>query len=116
MKKFNFSYDEVNDDLFVYLEDNKSKGAVEMGNFVFDFDEQENLVAIQIFEASKILSKIISKIIELTKIREIKAEITNFRNMTAMKIKISTDSSVGEGIIAIPSIKEHSPALIEKNK
>jgi len=111
MKDFNFSYDNENDDLFIYIEGAKSKGAVELGNFVFDFDEKENIVAIEIFEASKILSKLISKIIELTKIKEIKAEVINFRNMNAMKIRIETDSGQAEGTIIIPKIKMESPAL-----
>ncbi len=111
MKNFNFSYDKNNDDLFICLGNAKSKGAVEIGNFVFDFDEKENVVAIQIFEASKVLSKLLSKFVELTKIKEMKADITNFRNMTAMKIKIITDSEDAEGVIIIPKIKQQSPAL-----
>ena len=41
MKTFDFSYDEDNDDLFIYLPGAKSAGAVEMGDFVFDFDKNE---------------------------------------------------------------------------
>ena len=111
MKKFEFDYDEGNDDLFVYLPESKSKGAVEIGNFVFDFDEQENLVAIEIFEASKILSKLVSKFIELSKITQLKAEIINFRNMAAVQIKITTNSGQETANITIPRIKEESPAL-----
>jgi len=112
MKDFNFSYDNSNDDLFIYIEGAKSKGAVELGNFVFDFDEKENLVAIQISEASKILSKLISRIIEITKIKEIKADIISFRNMNAMKMIIKTDSEKAEGTIIIPRLRGSSPALI----
>jgi len=112
MKDFNFSYDDSNDDLFIYIEGAKSKGAVELGSFVFDFDGEENLVAIQISEASKILSKLISNIIEMTKIKEIKAEVINFRNMNAMKIIIETESGKAEGTIIIPMIKDSSPALM----
>ena len=39
MKEFKFSYDEGNDDLFVYLDGSKSEGAVEIGDFVFDFNK-----------------------------------------------------------------------------
>lgn len=111
MKEFNSSYDEENDDLFVYLKGTKSKGAVELGNFVFDFDEDENLIAIQIFDASQVLSKLISKVIELTNITKIEAEATKFRNMNVIKIKITTDKIKAEAPIIIPSLKVRSPSL-----
>lgn len=57
MVKVKFSYDKENDDLFIYLPKSKSAGAIELGNFVFDFDENGKLVAIQIINASKVFSK-----------------------------------------------------------
>jgi len=112
MKDFKFSYDKENDDLFVYLPGKKSKGGVEIGNFVFDFDEKENLVAIQIFEASQVLSKLLSKILELAKIKELRADIINFKNMAAVKLRIITDSEQETANIIIPRIKqEENPAL-----
>lgn len=111
MREFKFSYDEDNDDLFIYLPGIKSKGAVEIGNFVFDFDEKENLVAIQILEAKQVLSKLLSKIIELARIKELKANVINFRNMTMIRLEISTDSEKESINMPIPRIKEQSPAL-----
>ena len=111
MENFKFSYDNENDDLFIYLESKKSEGAVEMGNFVFDFDKDENLVAIQISEASKVLSKFISKIIELSKIKNVKIEVVNFRNMTAIRMFIETDKEKIMAPIIVPRIKQTSPAL-----
>jgi uncharacterized protein YuzE len=112
MKEFEFNYDKKNDDLFIYLPNKRSKGAVEIGNFVFDFDEKEDLVAIQILEASEILSKLVSKILELTKIKSIKADIINFRNMAFIRIEITTGSAVERVSMPIPRIKrEKSPAL-----
>ena len=112
MKEFKFSYDKSNDDLFIYLPDKKSVGAVEMGNFIFDFDNNENLVAIQILEASKVLSKLVSRILKLARIKKLKVEIFNFRNMATVKLKIITDSEQETFNIIIPRIKqENSPAL-----
>jgi len=111
MKDFKFSYDGDNDDLFIYSPDSKSKGAVELGNFVFDFDEKENLVAIQILEASKVLSKLVSKIIEIARIKGIKVGIINFRNMAFVKIELSTQTDKETISMPIPRIKEKSPAL-----
>lgn len=111
MKKFKFSYDKENDDLFIYLPKSKSAGAVELGNFIFDFDKDGNLVAIQIIEASKVLSKLVSEIKELTKIKSIKADIVNFRNMAFVRVKISTNNFEEKVTISIPFLKEKSPAL-----
>jgi len=111
MKPFKFSYDKENDDLFIYLPDSRSAGAIEIGNFVFDFDEKENLVAIQIFEASKVFSKLVSKIFELSKIKEFRADIINFRNMAMIKLEIFADSGKETANITIPRIKEKSPSL-----
>ena len=111
MKDFAFDYDEENDSLFIYLPDKKSSGAVELGNFVFDFDENEKLMAIEILDASKTLSRVLSKIVELTKIDELKAEVTDFRNMASIKISIKTPSENETAVIILPNIKEKSPAL-----
>lgn len=111
MERFNFSYDEENDDLFVYLEGKKSAGATELGNFVLDFDNKGNLVAMQIVDASKTLSKILSKMIHLTKIKEMHLNIINFRNMEAIQFRITTDLEREEANIIIPNIKEKSPVL-----
>ena len=61
MEKFSFNYDVENDDLFVYLKGKKSSGAIELGNFILDFDNKGDLVAMQILNVSEVLSKIISK-------------------------------------------------------
>ena len=47
MQKFNFDYDQNNDSLFLYLADQKSKGSVEFGDFVFDFNSKKELVGME---------------------------------------------------------------------
>lgn len=111
MEKFKFDYDSNNDDLFVYLEGKKSAGAVELGNFVLDFDSKGDLVAMQIFNVSEVLSKVLSKIIEVSRIKEIKIEIVNFRNIDAIKFSISDNKAEGTANILIPHIREKSPVL-----
>ncbi len=111
MEKFNFDYDSENDDLFIYSEGKKSSGAVELGDFILDFDEKGDLVAIQITNVSEVLSKIFSKMIEISKIKEIKVQIINFRNMDAIRFNIS-DNKIEEKVnILIPHIREKSPVL-----
>lgn len=113
MKNFIADYDEENDSLFAYLENSKSQGAVEMGDFVFDFGKKGNLVAIEIFNASEILESILEKTIKLSKITEFKVEIFNFRNnRTSIRFRISDDSKSEFANIIIPRVIEKSPALI----
>ena len=111
MEKFNFDYDAGNDDLFVYLDGSKSEGAVEIGDFVFDFNKDKNLIAIQILTASEILSKLLSKIISLAQIKNIKADIINFRNMEAINLEVEFEGGKEKIPIIIPRVKEGSPVL-----
>ena len=111
MNDFKFSYDEKNDDLFIYLEGKKSAGAIEIGDFVIDFDKDENLVAIEVINASEVLSKLISKVISLTKIKSIQANIIQFRNMNAIDIQVELHGGKERFPIIIPTIKQGSPAL-----
>ncbi len=111
MQKFNFDYDLENDDLFIYLEGKKSSGAIELGNFVLDFDDKGDLVAIQIINASEVFKKILSKVTEINNLKKIEADIINFRNMEAIKFRVLTDSDEETVNILIPHIKEKSPVL-----
>lgn len=111
MKTFDFSYDEDNDDLFIYLPGAKSAGAVEMGDFVFDFDKNENLVAMQIMNVSEVLSKLISKIVSLKKIKSVRTTIVSFRNMKMISLEVEFDNRKERVNIAIPRVTETSPAL-----
>lgn len=111
MEKFDFSYDSANDDLFVYNKDRKSKGAIELGNFILDFDNSGNLVAMEITDASKVISKLVSKIVQLSRIKQMNVEIVNFRNMDAIQFEIITDAQNFKANVLVPNIREKSPAL-----
>jgi len=111
MKEFKIDYDEENDSLFVYLEDSVSQGSVEMGNFVFDFDKNGNLKAMEILEASKTLRSILLRVIELSRIKEFKAEVINFRNMASIRFSISDDNYTENGNFVIPRRIEKSPSI-----
>ncbi len=50
--------------------------------------------------------------IEISKIKEIKMEIVNFRNMNAIKFSISDNKIEEKTSILIPHIREKSPVLI----
>lgn len=54
MAKFKIDYDRESDDLFLYFE-RKSKGSVEIGNLVLDFDHKGKLVGIEFLNAVQFL-------------------------------------------------------------
>src|SRR3989339_486441 len=85
---------------------------VKMQDFKFDFDGKGNLVAMEIFNASEILKIVLSRMIELAKIKEFKIEIFNFRN-NRTSIRFSIDDGIKREFanIIIPRINEKSPAL-----
>lgn len=111
MKQFNFHYDSENDDLFVYLKGTRSDGAVEAGNFILDFNKKEELVAIEIAEASQVMKAVLSRIIELSSIKEFKAEMTKFRNIASIRFSITDKSGQETANILIPRIMRNSPTL-----
>jgi uncharacterized protein YuzE len=112
MQEFKFDYDKENDSLFVYLDGSKSNGAIEVGDFVFDFDKSGNLVAIEIFNASEIFKEVLSKMIELSKIKEFKVEIFNFRNnRTSIRFGISDGVEKESASIIIPRMAKKSQVL-----
>ena len=112
MKEFKFDYDEENDDLFIYLEGAFSDGAVELGDLVLDFDSKGNLVAMEIINASTFFSKLVSGVFEISQIKSLEVEIVNFRNMSALQLKISTPLQKYFQTILIPRIVQESPALL----
>ena len=111
MEKFDVDYDIENDSLFLYLKDKKSNGAIEMGNFIFDCDNRGDLIAMEVLEASEIFKTVLYKMIELSKIKEFRADIVNFRNKNnIIRFNIETDSVNERGSIIIPKVIE-SPAV-----
>jgi len=109
MKKYKFDYDKDNDDLFIFEDGKKSAGAVEVGNFVIDLDEDENFVGLEITDAYEVLSKLFSKMVELSKITDLSVDAINFRNMASLKLKITVGSNTETANIILPSIKNKNP-------
>ena len=114
MKKFNFSYDKKNDDLFLYHPTSKSTGSVEIGDLVLDFNNKKKLVGIQISKASNFLKELITEknISDILKsLQECKVEIKNKNNILIIKMHLFGKNKEITPIISMPSINEPSPAL-----
>lgn len=111
MKELKFDYDQKYDDLFVYS-DKKSDGSIEIGDFIFDFTDEGELVAFQIQNALKNLRKIAEKPFDnLDKLKSCKIEIDSIRNFFVLKIVLTTENDVIYSNIVVPSIKGKSPVL-----
>ena len=117
MQKFNFNYDSDNDDLFLFSPKSKSRGSVEFGNIIFDFNSRKQLVGIQLMNASKILKDMIKeKSIDnmnhfLENLKDCHVEIKDNSNMLIVKFLLISDIQEIEPILSVPKITESSPAL-----
>ena len=117
MQKFKFSYDKESDDLFLYNPKSKSKGSVELGDLVFDYNNKKELVGIQIMNATKLVKNILNdKDIEIIKetlynLKECKVDIKAQNKLLIIKIFLSSKINEISPILPIPRIHETSPAL-----
>ena len=117
MQKFNFDYDSDNDDLFLSSPKSKSRGSVEFGNIIFDFNSKKQLVGIQLMNASTILGDMIKeKSIDdmkqfLEKLKDCCVDIKDNSNMLIVKFLLISDLQEIEPVLSVPKITESSPAL-----
>ncbi|MCK4670247.1 MAG: DUF2283 domain-containing protein [Nanoarchaeota archaeon] len=116
MQKFNFSYDKENDDLFLFSPKSKSKGSVELGNIIFDYNHKKELVGIQIMKASKLMkdmANVSTNVIKdvLNDLKDCKVDAKLKNNLLIVKIYLFSKSKKVSSVISIPRIVESSPAL-----
>ena len=117
MQKFNFMYDSDNDDLFLYSSKSKSRGSVEFGNIIFDFNSRKQLVGIQLMGASKILGDMIKeKSVDnmklfLETLKDCRVNIKDNSNMLIVKFLLVGKSQEIEPVLSVPKIDESSPSL-----
>lgn len=115
MRKFIVDYDRESDDLFIYRAATKSKGSIEIGSFVLDFDEKFDLVGLEFMGASVFFSDLIKKF-KITKemlgnITDCKVEVTRRRNQMLIKLFLLAKGKEVEAALAVPEITAKSPAL-----
>ena len=113
MAKTEFSYDPDADDLFLYKKRKKTKGSVEMGNIILDFD-RNGVNAIQFIDASKTLSglmgvRVTKKLLSGIKAASLESDVKGGNlivrfGIVAMGEKISAP-------IVVPGFTEKSPVL-----
>ena len=117
MQKFNFSYDKENDDLFLFNPKSKSKGSVEIGDLILDYNNKKECVGLQIMNASKIIKDMLSKedaasVKEvLDNLEECRVDIKPKNNLLIIKVYLNSRAKKIAPVISVPSIQETSPAL-----
>ncbi len=116
MQKFNFSYDKEYDDLFLYSPTSKSKGSIELGSLILDYNRKKELVGIQIMDASAFLHELINErkeaILDLLRdLKECKAEIRSRNNLLIIKMFLFSKTRELSPVISVPVISESSPSL-----
>ncbi len=117
MANFEFSYDEENDDLLLFRKKAKSKGGIEFGNLVLDFDSKKMLVGMQIMEATGFICEMtntskrtIKKI--LANLERCEVATKQYGNMTIYKVTLlSSYKEKTEIPVTLPSITTPSPAI-----
>ena len=93
MQKFNFSYDKENDDLFLFNPKSKSKGSVELGDIIFDFNSKKEFVGMQIMNASKIIKDMTTETANsikelLNNLKECKVDVKSKNNLLIIKLNL----------------------------
>lgn len=117
MQKFNFSYDKERDDLFLYSPASKSKGSVELGDLILDFNGKKEMVGMQIMKASKFIRDLVEKE-DSAAIRQILASLQECRvdvkvknNFLVIRLHLVNKTKEISTVLSVPDIRETSPAL-----
>ncbi len=116
MQKFNFSYDKNNDDLFLFNPKSKSKGSVELGDIIFDYNNKKEFVGIQIMHASKLIKDMTGENVQtikqvLNNLKDCKVEAKVKGNPVIIKIFLISKLKEISPVLSVPTIWESSPAL-----
>ncbi|MFC1741991.1 DUF2283 domain-containing protein [Nanoarchaeota archaeon] len=116
MRRYNFSYDKENDDLFLFRPGSKSKGSVEIGDLVIDFNSKRELVGLQIMNASKLIKDMVDENLMtvkklLSNLSDCKVDVNAKGNALVIKFVLMSKFKELAPTLYLPSISEQSPAL-----
>lgn len=116
LQKFKFSYDKENDDLFLYNQGAKSRGSVEFGDLIFDYNTKKELVGVQIINASKYIKEFTGKSLAdikrvLGNLSNCKLELKKQNKFIFVKLFLSSRTEEVNPVIPLPKIESRSPAL-----
>jgi uncharacterized protein YuzE len=102
-------YDSEEDILF-FSKGKVSKGTIEIGDFVIDIDENGNLAAIEIFNASKIFN-VQKKILSMIKSAKLKIQSTPNAMYLSMAIILMNGKMEFPPISLLPHVARREPIV-----
>ncbi len=108
MRKFDFSYDEENDDLFLFRTDAKSKGSVEFGDrIVLDFNNNKELVGLEFLDASQTIADLLperKEALSLKNLRDCRVEIREKAGITIVRLFLLGKAEEVPAMITVPRL------------
>jgi uncharacterized protein YuzE len=117
LRKFNFDYDYENDSLFMYDPHSKSKASIEMDDFIIDYNNNKELSAIELLNASSFFKDLGTEDTNvdremLNDIQDCKVEIITKSNFLVVKFLLvfKSNQQLATPMI-VPRITDPSPAL-----
>jgi uncharacterized protein YuzE len=117
MGNFKIDYDQESDDLFLFNKE-KSKGSVEMGDLIIDFNRDGDVVGLEILNAIQFLKDSVNESVQqhitkdfLADLEGCDVEITKKNNFLFIKIILRKQNTEISCPINTPMIAEPSPAL-----
>lgn len=115
MAKVECSYDYGEDLLYLRQRDQKSYGSVELGSdIVIDFDNKLNIVALEFFNASKVLGDLVGKRVSKKLLREVKnADFYTMKRggLVLVVFRLEVSNVRFEGRLNMQDIGYKSPVL-----
>lgn len=107
MQNTEFDYDPENDDLFMHLKDTKSKGSIELGDIIIDYNSKMKIVGIEIMNASKLIRDVANKNLELVKniltnLESCKMEIKPSEKQVIIRIDLVSGSQEILPVVSVP--------------
>lgn len=114
LNEFKFDYDPEEDLLYIYDENKKSKGSVEFADLIIDLDKNQNVVALEIFDASRYLSYLTNRRITKKQLKEIEKATLYFsvkKGLILIKFFLPLKKERIPVPIMIQNMHYHSPSL-----
>ena len=118
MQKFNFSYEKRTNDLFLYSPNSQSKGSIEFGDLILDFNTDKQLVGIQFMNATTFLEQATNHTTHttianiLSNLKECKVDINHQKNVLFIKIYLIGENEEISQVFSLPTITTPSPAIV----
>jgi hypothetical protein len=116
MQKYKFSYDKENDDLLLFGPKSKSRGSVELGDIIIDFNSKKEFAGIQIMNASNMIKDLTGESLPsvkelLNNLEKCEIEVKPRNNILIIKMYLFSKQKEINPVLTVSNITESSPAI-----